>query len=1128
MYNFKKKYSSKTLLTIIIVMTLSFVMLFTTACGNNSGSSSDSESDSSKAFPTDYQTITNGDFEFNTQNYKYTNFPVNSSIGWTRSNDSITNSATTSTKTSGIIDTTDYEFERDEDGNVVYDNNGQPKYALKDGEKIPVFSVIAPKHLPVISGTDGEDDAVYYNPYTPYYYGLIDSTDNNPEDGDPTRGTKVLMIANKTATAGKGTAQRFTSTKTLTLYPGQYAQVSVWVKTYELTTLMDTKDFGAYISLSSMSVGSVSKENFVVKYINTYGQWMKYTINVAGSDYATTSYKVVLGLGNGSKDITSEYVEGYAFFDNVTYKTLTKEEYEATESTTNKTVNFYTKNGSEETFSEDTSEMKILANQVFASKEDVKKNDAETGDKYSEYTANLNFLRNGYAQLAVEGSAKKNDVYDRQHDSSFGNADVGLKAWNAIGDVTNGIEYPFDPATPTVYFNFANPASYTFTSDKFTLAAGQYQRITFWTKVNLNNKAAKAFTINVVDTTADGKYTTTTTVKESLETSDMTNESYGDWIKYTVVVSNTFAKEGSSYAKDRYFYLEFNFGPTTNTTDILDFPTGYAFVSNFEYSYLSADDYKQVYTSDSNYKAVALSADMQSSSFVETKESYKFTYPFFEDITNVASEDVTGYLGFVGNSLKVGGTEENKFTQEETKAGVINTKYLDNYVASGLFTAAEKASLEAWLENVDLGDNQYLQPLIIKNSAPAAYGFQQSSSSTFAANSIYEVTVKLMILGENTNAYVYLTDGDNSSDFKVLKISGGKNEYTKEEAFEQQLSTKLTSADWANAAVTESGKAGKSWLEVKFYVTTGNEAIDYKIEVWNGSRDASVKSEGLVAIGDIDVATLTESELALAKRRLAQSYNQNDEYKFNFEDGIHFTRLPSTVKTDKNPNGEVRNYEKTDTKNAGIAFYTNKVATFANYSNINVESELDERTTEDSSSSSGSSSSSSSASTETSYSVGLYAATLSVSIALILILLIILVRKIYKAVKGKNKSTKSYYSRDTRAKAMEKIANDKLSKIQLTDENDEKTDYDYDNMENNVASDDEPTEETIEKIEITEDPSEETTEEVIEEIAEVAEENAENGEQPETTEEQPSTEEQTTADEQPTEQSEESKKQDNE
>jgi hypothetical protein len=72
---------------------------------------------------------------------------------------------------------------------------------------------------------------------------------------------------------------------------------------------------GAFVSVSQ-TVGGKAMDEVKLKNINTRGVWKDYTFYVTASSYAQTTFSITLGLGQNN-GTNFEYVEGYAFFDNV-------------------------------------------------------------------------------------------------------------------------------------------------------------------------------------------------------------------------------------------------------------------------------------------------------------------------------------------------------------------------------------------------------------------------------------------------------------------------------------------------------------------------------------------------------------------------------------------------------------------------------------------------------------------------------------------------------------------------------------------------------------------------------------------------------------------------------------------
>ena len=130
----------------------------------------------------------------------------------------------------------------------------------------------------------------------------------NPGTHGETEGTSVLMIQNQKITNSTvyGTAQYYTSGSTVTLSAGTAAEVSVWVKTSNLTHYEDQPAdgrCGAYIGVIN-TVGGTTLDQMQIKNINTEtlnpdgenNGWVQYTLYVRASTFASSTVTVVSGL----------------------------------------------------------------------------------------------------------------------------------------------------------------------------------------------------------------------------------------------------------------------------------------------------------------------------------------------------------------------------------------------------------------------------------------------------------------------------------------------------------------------------------------------------------------------------------------------------------------------------------------------------------------------------------------------------------------------------------------------------------------------------------------------------------------------------------------------------------------
>lgn len=1053
--NKTKRFDLKTILTLISVLVLSLSVLFTAGCGKTEDSSSSSSSSSSttkEESVKDYQTITNGDFEFGTDDEtKATDYPVNTGINWSRANDSLTTSAVTSNYASGIIDTNE-----------------------------EVYNQIAKDQaFPIVSGEG--DSAVYFNPRSPYYYGLIEKSyafdkEVENEDGLPTTGSKILMIHNKIkAEDGRGTAQKFTSSKTIDIAADSYNKVSLWVLTKDLKTLQDTNDFGAYVALNTTV--SSSKNPLVINNINTDGNWAQINFYIEGSSLLTTSYKLVLGLGTGSRKVKDGYVEGFAYFDNVTIETLTKAEYDQATGAivAENKYSLFVSDADNAGFYKDATKSELQASLTGATY-------LSNGNASESYDATKTFTKFDYtlsfdipsvSDSNVFLSSEANvDVYPNGGSNFCQGSEIGEGAFSTISAKLDGVTNPVGSDAQTVYMIYPEVASHTLNTKAYTLKDGEAMLLTFLTKVKTAN-AQDAVTVSVVD---NGTTTTpideATVIATSYNTNDYENEETANWAKFFIYVSNDIGD-----GLDRQFSLKIDFGPTNPTTEYFALPVGYALFTGFETTMLTPEQF-EIGKNFGDYTGnVSLGAELINGpkDDEDSKDVYSLNYATSDNykIESNLSSTVVGFIGVVGGHTMVGG-ESTAYSQDVTKTGLFNTKYIDNYTT---LSASEIESLKALEKNAD---NDYVQALLINNTSAASYGYL-GTSNTISASSTSTIAVKLKVFGD-AKAYVYLTNSNPLEGFDVLGLSAPKWTFANDEV---TYSDNEYLVDKKYVQTVTASECANGWITVYFKVTAGINAINYRVEVWNGSRDGADKSQGMVAIESISTsASLSEAKL------LAD--NEGGEVS-----EIEYKRAPTLVAYTTDDGKESTKFQE---YNSQVVFteYSKAKAIIATHQTVDAETSLDETTDKEEDLA---------PEEETEANTNWWLQVMSLIIAIVLIIAVIAVafRLFKKRVEVKETVINEGYSRNTRDIANRKIAENKRRKaeeaerlakeeanaqekaseetqVNGNEENAETEEalpeYDYDNMENNLLP-----EETVENAETpatenaeaVEEPTSETT-----------------------------------------------------
>ena len=1025
------KFDFKTLLVLLLSFTLCFATVFA-ACSNQNDSSSSSSSSSSEEtnYPSDNQLLKNGDFEYTTFTKKDTDFPVyGSSTNWTRGYDSIGSSQAVSNSSKysdGIIDTADDAYN-----------------AIK-----------ANKHLPE-------------NPRTPEYLGLVDDELYNIadyENGDGksnedkllTSGTKILMIHNKTSEDGQGTARKFTSSS-FTLARNQFAKLSVWVKTVDLKSNVFGATYGVYIAIEN-TISSTAAP-LVLKNIDTKGNWAKYTVYLSSSDFSTSAYRMVLGLGFGSAKVVSEYVEGYAFFDNAHMEIIDKTAYETAMGgvATENNVNLNELDGvTYKTLTE-----KIVKDQK------AQEYIANENKNYTEVKYALSHTRESlkdYSDILTGATAEKNKS-ERAGDADNAGV-VALKdAYSALSFDDKAKLPDADENQNAVFFNFNTSATgYSLTSKKvITVPKKSYLKLSFWMKAEVKSALySNALTVNVRDLGKTGANETgsnvvSTALVSNDSTKDYENDNYNGWKQYVLFVSNTVGEV------DRDFELEFVFGTmdaVDKDPDIFNKLTkGYAIVTELEGYELSADDYSIADTSSYTYaKKVSLSADLPNGATEDEDENESFSFTYSESekagmYANGTAESVNGYQFVKAGSNAVGGENDNVYgyNSEEVAGGIINSKY-----NAGFKVIADLLQTDKTVQAMYLG----------AKADAVAYGFI-GKSATLSANTTTYISVKVYATN-GAIANFYLANPNALDRFNILSLNPvDRIDSEKDKNLKKEYVQTYTGTDGA-------------WYTLAYLVTTGNEAVTYRPEFWLGSRDNSA-SNGTVYFTDYTVTTVEKDQKLFELANSGLKLVEGSEVKY--------TRIPTTIKynpvtdeTDSSSSGKKEVKEITEEYNAETIYceYSNAATLVKSYdyTTVDVEHEIDKTTTSsDDSSSSSSSEDSSSAADPSSFNWALQLTSIIIAAVLIVLLVVIMIKNIVEKKNSKKSKSVEFYSRDSREiagkKALAKKAENEKKAAQADDDEDEEVgEYDYNNPEINNNDKLNSTEETTET---TEKNTKETT-----------------------------------------------------
>ena len=1038
MYSLTKN-KTKNFFIVLLALLMAITMALATACSPDNGDGGDGNGDggdnntTTESTLTDYQVLKNGDFEFMTDDK--TVFPKSSSIAWSNSLDSGLNGntapSTSSTGKSGIIDT-----------------SSEP------------YSKLENKYKPEIK--EDTEPTTYYNPHTPYYYGLVENKFvDNVESADyeanktyaNAKGSKILMIQNKTSNEQqiKGTAQKFKSSTSLTVDNDSYAVFSVWVKTMDLvSSFTDTP--GAYVALD-FKVGSVTYETIYFNNINTDGEWALLQAKIQGFEYATTTAYVTLGLGKGNALGKTGYVEGFAYFDNAHFEVFNKQEFDAT---ADETV----------TIKKEGNEAFDLSSKTYKENPTEKTDySANNSDKFSTFTYNLNLRKTDAltSPITFNGNVTLNTSDEYNKDNVTTNTAVGVATKSTVpASLTDNVsdidKIDGNNDTNVIYFNFNELTSATYLSSAIELKSNSYNLISFYVKSNavrLNSDKVKVNVIDIPDVNEDKK--STKSAFESFTTQDASEGNYGEWVKYTVLVDNV-------TDTDTNYKLEITFGPSKDAikNDALFLQKGFALIADLKAYKIDKDLY-----------------DFCSTGSNLTKLSLKGKYGAYGEEVEEENNDIyntnVDSLGKLEISSKPT-TNLSDFTRkncgEKVVSGIINSKYNANY--TGINNLENFAKLTS-------NDNTYAQAVVLQNNE-ALNSALISSAKTLVENSFIKIAVKLNVSkGATANVYVStnkIVDGN----YEVLKIAPNSENYT----WSKELKSTVTGTD------ENQGK----WTEVAFYIASGNKPIDYKVEIWLGDRTGNGVA-GTVFMENVIVSEYDEASFLYAKDLFVDNYGVGGTYydEADYVSEKHL-RAPTTIKE------TVDGKEVTTTKyyNEREIYNGNNLTKFVDFTTIFADNEIDNtESTEDTETDTETEEDGYVVKTD----VALQISSIIISAVLIIVMIIVFVRTIFKNRKKRKEYVSSFYDRNSREKTVKKIK-EKQNAVVLDESNDGEYDYEQaQSIEENVIDveelnknpedlqEDGGSEESTNE-EVVETSNEETTEPANEQVEEASSEETTN------------------------------------
>ena len=629
---------------------------------------------------------------------------------------------------------------------------------------------------------------------------------------------KIYMLNNyRTGDLGFGTIQTVTSASEVTLNAGEYAKITVSVKTANLNTTNTSVGYGESIGANirvKNSLNSKSQADFGI-YNITCTTWTDYFFYVKADEVYESKFSVELGLG-----YDNYYAEGTVYFDDVKVEILDEE---------------------------DVASLTFIENKIDY-------NNLDNNIKVDAYTfENKNYLYNMSVDMTNLSNVEIGSFASASHDftqykggtkngnptNAPKNEVVALTTENNLSNAPYGIK-------DGIKVDLKKPASYSIKLDGFELASEEYVALTFFVKNQLNKLYSTEITINVLDIYIDKQEERPAIAKLS-EVND-------DWTKLTVLIQNNFDRV--VYDSDiREFELEIVIGPDSEQDNIDSYAFGSVYITNpivtsgvtYQYVDETAKENKDQTENYDYYSLLKATATGTTALFAgypndyDADEADASTYNMVvspSDLGAILNKPASpkGYTGVESGHYYIGGDEKVIDINTNTKAGVINTKYLSNY-PSDVVNA------------LNYTDSDNIQPLMITPITGKSYGFI-GEPYTINANSQAKITLKVKVVGD-ANAFIYLVD-TSSSQKGVLKF----------DAFDINTDAGEFNTDITNKHVEEKElmfnlSNTQDWIDLEFYIATGNTSKQFRLEFWNGERSDTTTetNKGFLFVNDVTVTT---------------------------------------------------------------------------------------------------------------------------------------------------------------------------------------------------------------------------------------------------------------------------------
>ncbi len=859
----------KKLLNMVLSLVLVLAMLFTAGCTNTPSDDDDDDDDDDTTTTSITLPINNGDFENSGSTTQY----PQTVRDWTSSYTSYSGDTSSSTNTkAGVVDVTAEKFEGITDGNLyITGDNDKDTISMPKGDLNPgsLFTKVS-----------NENNVLMIANKTGNAYKYRSSSISLPANGYAKITVYVNAFAIRSSTSSEGVVSYekvnfdkggafigVYGTETPAILKnistvGADAITADQIKAWAIDDLQRSQD-SSYAYKEDMSTENRIKEieETAIESSDIPAGWKKYELYVEGSAASSNSIYLELGLGLGGSKNNSEYVKGYAFFDQVSVEYLSQSEY--AEATSALSV----QNGTvfEAMTTAQSDDLDYVAPQVWQCDAAVTGTSAIAYTYKGEIDADSDLqvydpteIADGNGNLTIkeaEGSprngvsintnvyAKVLDIKDASNKTFF-ESDRFLKEKTETVDVIDeatGLpkededgnketttetrqvypieNYPFTNSNVYVLYNDGLAAFGTvLNTNGFKVEADKYYRVSVWLKssdvkygeISLNllygsGKSASKSAFSSVKTSSND--VSLDTLK--LPTNGNLND---DWVEYSYYI------KGGEVGEDT-ISLELWLGPriaSGKTAEKFTEKNNYVMASGVIVDTITASEYNGATSGDQVKTAIDVT-NYGTNSINGQFNQYNDNQEFVTD--RVKTPSSWTYLTQEGQTPTVSDSVGGIFSVKDALNSDNDdyTRYLNEINVN-----KDEASIHRFL---DFNSSTNRNALMLRNGTENESGFR-SPSATLSANSYALVMVRVRTVQGTVRLQLVDSDG------KVLKVEGIKaimktDEDGKETDEVDYLETYESGEMKKEGIVSENG-----WTTYTFLLKSGVDSLTFQLEMW--------------------------------------------------------------------------------------------------------------------------------------------------------------------------------------------------------------------------------------------------------------------------------------------------------